>query len=217
MSISGFLVSYWVPRGLGIQLNTNGTNPGNSTRCGDGRAIIHAPTQISARISGLYQSILPDNQVATVAWDDGTQEIEYRDGQNPGECDTIISANLLSLADTLSVNWDMHDLSESGNDIGHGLAQDALGMEQCTSRVYTWFFKNRSDSTSNAVIGNSASNEWTGLLTAGSTFTLPPDSFVGIIGGQPAGMSVSSTNCNLKVLSSGGDLNYGLNWCGCSN
>ncbi len=223
--IGGFLAAYYVPRGLGLPLvRETGTNEGGiigtgRPRCDDNGVVIYAPTQVNVRISGLYQSVLPDAQVSTVEWDDGTMTKDYFTGAGPGLCDTILSANLLEMGDTEYVDWDLHDLSEDNNDIGHGEGQDQLGMNHCTSRIYSLFIKNRSDSEANMVVGASATNEWTSLFDTGATITLPPDSIFAVIGEHQAGMAVTSTNCNLRVEANGiagGSLLYGLNWCGSS-
>ena len=223
--IGGFIAVYYSPRGLGRPLQRNdGTNGSGiigtgSPRCGDNGVTIHAPTQVSIRISGLYQSILPDGQVASVTWDDGSMTKDYSDGSEVGLCDTILSANLLSLVDGGVINWDLHALSETDNDIGHGDAQDNLGMGQCTSRIYSLFIKNRADSEADMIIGGAATNEWTPLLDSGAKISMPPDSIFALIGENQSGILVSESNCNLKIEADGiggGDLLYGLNWNGCS-
>lgn len=187
-------------------------------RCNDNGVRIHAPSQVAMRISGLYTSTLPDGQVAQVQWDDGQKTIDYHDGSEPGFCDTILSANLLSIDDGEFVDWDLHDLSEANNDIGHGEGQDNLGMNQCNARVYSLFIKNREDSEAAMIVGNASTNEWTAFLTAGSTLTLPADSIFAIIGDQPAGLPVDGDdNCNLRITADGGELLYGVNLCACSN
>lgn len=188
-----------------------------ASRCGSNGAVVHAPTQVMARISGTYQSVLPDGQVASVNWDDGGFQIDYPSGSGPGLCDTILSANQLSLGAGLSVDWDLHGLSEPGNDIGHGLGQDALGLETCVARVYSLFIKNREDSTSTMTVGASPSNEWNALLTAGSKLTLPADSFFCLINDEPNGLDVSSSNRNLRIKSNGGTLKYGMSYAGTSS
>ena len=219
----GFLATYHAAFGLSgsIVLNegTNGVGiiGTGAARCSANGVVVHAPTQISMRISGIYQSILPDGQVASVNWDEGGFQIDWPAGSEPGLCDTILSANLLSLDDTESVDWDLHGMSETGNDIGHGLGQDALGLEVCLARVYTLFLKNRADSESTMIVGGSLTNEWDSLLTAGSTLTLPADSFFCLISEEPNGLDVASDNRNLKIESDGGTLLYGINHCGTSN
>lgn len=187
-------------------------------RCNDNGVRIHAPSQVAMRISGLYTSTLPDGQVAQVQWDDGLKTIDYHDGSEPGFCDTILSANLLSIADGNFVDWDLHDLSEANNNIGHNDSEDNLGMSQCTERIYSLFLKNREDSAATMIVGNASTNEWTAFLTAGSTLTLPVDSIFAIIGDQPAGLPVDGAdNCNLRIAADGGTLAYGLNYVGASS
>lgn len=219
----GFLATYHAAFGLSgsivIDEGTNGDGiiGTGASRCGSNGVVVHAPTQISMRISGSYQSILPDGQVASVNWDEGGFQIDYPSGSEPGLCDTILSANNLTIEDGDSVDWDLHGLSEPDNDIGHGLGQDALGLETCTSRIYALFLKNRADSESTMIVGDSSSNQWDSLLTAGSTLTLPADSFFCLISEEPNGLDVASDNCNLKIESDGGTLSLGLNYCACSN
>lgn len=220
--ISGFIQLVIMPFGLSnavdLNVGVDGSGLVASQRCGSSGVKVHAPSSVKMRISGLYTSTLPDGQVAQVAWDDGLKAIDYADGSEPGLCDTVISANLLSINDGEYVDWDLHDLSEANNDIGHGLGQDALGLETCTDRVYSLLIKNREDSEAAMTVGNSATNEWTGFLDAGSTLTLPADSIFALISDQPSGMPVDGDdNCNLKIAASGGTLNYGVNFCGCSN
>ena len=219
----GFLATYHAAFGLSgsivIDEGTNGLGiiGTGAARCGSNGVVVHAPTQISMRISGTYQSILPDGQVASVNWDDGGFQIDWPSGSEAGLCDTIISANSLSIDDGDSVDWDLHAMSEPDNDIGHGLGQDALGLEQCIARIYALFLKNRADSESTMIVGDSSTNEWDALLTSGSTLTLPADSFFCLISEEPNGLDVVSDNCNLKIESDGGDLNYSINLCATSN
>lgn len=189
----------------------------SGTRCVPNGVIVNAPTQINMRISGAYQSILPDGQVASTNYDDGGTQIDWESGSEAGFCDTILSANILSIDDGEFIDWDLHAMSEPGNDIGHGLGQDALGLETCTARIYALFLKNRADSESTMIVGDSSTNEWDALLTAGSTLTLPADSFFCLISEEPEGLDVASDNCNLKIESDGGDLKFGISYCGTSN
>lgn len=219
--IGGFLQILIAPWGLSPALPINegldGVGLVATPRCDSSGVLVHAPSQVSMRISGTYVSVLPDGQVAQVLWDDGLRTYNYQSGSQAGLCDTVLSANLLTLSDGATVEWDLHDLSEADNDIGHGDGQDNLGLEQCTSRVYALFVKNREDSESTMVVGNATTNEWTAVLDAGSTLTLPADSIFAITSELPTGMLVDGTaDCNLMIESSGGDLRYGLNWIGCS-
>ena len=126
-----------------------------SPRCSGDGVKVHAPSQAQIRISGTYASILPDAQVAQVRWDDGLVQIDYHDGSAPGFCDTIFSANALTLADEEYVDWNLYDLSSASNDVGHGDTQDALGLQPCTARIYTMFLKNKAESTGDLLVGSS--------------------------------------------------------------
>jgi len=219
----GFLTTFHAAFGLSGSIVVEGSTNGNgiigtgAARCGPNGVVVYAPTQISMRISGTYQSILPDGQVASVNWDEGGLQIDFPSGHEAGLCDTAVSANLLSTEDGEIVDWDLHAMSEPGNDIGHGLGQDALGLETCIARIYALFLKNRADSESTMIVGGSSSNEWDSLLTSGSTLALPPDSFFCHISEEPNGLDVSETNCNLSIESDGGTLLWGINYSGSSN
>lgn len=178
--------------------------------------IIHAPTAIESRLKGTYESTLPDGQKEIVAWDDGLKKTQYYDGTFPGRCDTVLSANLLLLTTGLHVDWDLHDLSEAGNDIGHLQGQDNLGMPQCSARIYSLLVRNTPGSVGSLVLGNASSDRWSGFFLAGATMTLPPSSVFAMICENTQGMPVGAGNSNLKVLASGGAATYGLNWNGCS-
>lgn len=218
----GVLQLIFAPFGLSNAVVINDGVDGNGLlavpRCNDNGVKIHAPSKVQMRISGLYTSTLPDGQVAQVEWDDGLKTIDYHDGSEPGFCDTILSANLLTIANGAFVDWDLHDLSEADNNIGHENAEDNLGMNQCTERVYSLFIKNREDSVATMIVGNAPTNEWTAFLTAGSTLTLPADSIFALISDTPSGFPVDGVdNCNLRIAASGGALSYGISWIACSN
>lgn len=181
--------------------------------------IVHAPTRCDMRIMGSYTSVLPDGQTAEAKWDDGQKKIDYQDGSIAGRCDTALSANKLQLANAASVNWDLYDLSEAGNDIGHGLAQDNLGLVQCNQRLYNLLLKNWGDaegSVGTLTVGAAASNEWSGFLEPSGTIKLLTDTEVALIAESPNGMEVSDTDAFLKVAASGGAVVYGLNYNSCS-
>ena len=172
------------------------------------------------RVQGRYQSVLPDGQVAFVDWDDGFQTIDWLDGSFAGYCDTILSANLLGITWNPSVpskvDWDLHDLSEPDNDVGHGDAEDNLGTGQCSVRVYNLLIKNHQASEGDMLIGNASSNKWTGFFNTGATLTLPPDTAFALIAESQSGMPITETNALLKIEAIGGTLSYGLNFNGCS-
>ena len=171
------------------------------------------------RIIGTYSSVLPDGQIAEAKWDDGQKKIDYQDGSVAGSCDTVLSANNLSLISGTSVNWDLYDLSESGNDIGHGIGQDNLGLTQCNARIYNLFLKNWGEAKASAgslVVGAAASGEWPGFLEAGSTVTLLTDTEMALICEGPSGMPVDSSEPNLKIAATGGAVVFGLNYISCS-
>ena len=171
------------------------------------------------RIMGTYSSVLPDGQVAEAKWDDGQKKIDYQDGSIAGRCDTALSANKQTLISGTSLNWDLYDLSETGNDIGHGIGQDNLGLNQCNARIYNLLVKNwgaTQASVGNLVIGAASSGEWDGFLEAGSTITLLTDTEMALVCERPTGMPVDVSTANLKFAASGGAVVYGLNYNSCS-
>ena len=213
---------HFLQTGLGTSADLNIEE--GSTRCSANGVIIHAPTQVNLRISGTYISVLPDAQVARVDWDSGLKQIDYADGAEAGFADTILSANTLAITTGNYVDWNLFDLSSANNEIGHGIDVDTglgkgnLGDLHCTSRVYSKFIKNKDTSAGDMVVGDAATKEWTPLLSAGSKFTLPPDSIFVMATDNLSGLAVAeSTSCNLRIAASGGDLDYALNWVGQSN
>lgn len=197
--------------------NDTGIIGTGSARCSENGVVIHAPTRLEVRITGTYQSILPDGQVAQVVWDDGFQTIDWPDGSYPGACDTILSANVLSMSEGEHIDWDLHDLSEVDNNVGHLDGEDNLGMNTCTRRVYNLLVKNTEDSEGDMIVGDSGGDEWTGFFASGAKIELPPDSVFALIGETPSGLSVAEDNALLKIEADGGALSYGLNWNGSSN
>lgn len=179
--------------------------------------MVHAPCVLDSRVRGVYESLLPDGQKEILAWDDGQKKTHYYDGTFPGKCDTILSANTLIVTAENSIDWDFHDLSEPGNNIGHGLGQDNLGLEQCNSRIYTVLLKNWATSQGNLVIGNSASSRWGGFLEGGSFLKLPPNSIFGLVCENPGeGIPVGPGNSNLRLNALGGSVTFGINYNACS-
>lgn len=191
---------------------------GGSTRCGPSGVEVHSPCKIAMRVSGVYKSILPDNQIATVTWSDDQAVLQFQDGSGPGLCDTAICANSLTMADTEYVDWDLEGLSEADNDIGHGDTQDALGLTICNDRIYALFLKNKDNSTGDMVVGNAATYEWTDVIKTGTTLTLPPKSVFALVCETQAGIPVTeASSCNLRIAASGGTVNYGLSFNGSSS
>lgn len=183
--------------------------------------IIHAPTTLDSRVRGTYESLLPDGQKEVLEWDDGQKKTQYYDGTFPGKCDTVVSANKLLMASGAHVDWDLHDMSEPGNDIGHGrlpgdLGQDNLGQPTCSARIYSLLLRNTPNSVGDLVVGGAASDRWSGFLVAGATLRLPPNSIFVLACEGNEGMAVGSGNSNLKMDAVGGDIEYGLNMNSCS-
>jgi hypothetical protein len=217
--IGGPLLLLIAPWGISRWRDAVNGNPiGTGTaRCGTNGSVIHSPCKIAMRVSGRYKSTLPDGQEATIEWDDGSETFQFPDGSAPGFCDTSLSANKLSISSGDHVDWDLHAIGNTDNDIGHGDGQDALGLVQCNQRLYALFLKNRSDSNATLVAGNASSNEWTALLEAGSTISLPPDSVFAVVSETEEGIPIEDGDSqNLKIAATGGTLSYGLNYASCS-
>lgn len=179
--------------------------------------IVHSPCTLDSRIKGTYQSTLPDGQKEILEWDDGQKKTQYYDGTVAGKCDTILSANNILVSSGSYIDWDFHDLSEADNDIGHGLAQDNLGLEQCNSRIYSILIKNLEISSGHLQIGNAAVDRWNGFLESGSILKLPPNSFfVLACENAPVGIAVGAGNSNLKLNAIDGDVRLAINYNACS-
>ena len=217
----GYLIAGIAPFGLSnyvpVVVSVDGVGAVANPRCSEDGVKVHAPSQAQIRISGTYASILPDAQVAQVRWDDGLVQIDYADGSSPGFCDTIFSANSLTLDDEEYVDWNLYDLSSASNDVGHGDTQDALGLQPCTARVYTMFLKNKAESTGDLLVGDADAPTWNSLLVGSSKLTLPPDSIFVISGDQPAGLAVDpADNSDLRLRAPDGAAQYSFHWTGAS-
>ena len=183
--------------------------------------IIHAPTTLDSRVRGSYESLLPDGQKEVLAWDDGQKKTQYYDGTFPGKCDTVVFANKLLMASGAHVDWDFYDMSEPGNDIGHGrlpgnLGQDNLGQPICLARLYSLLLTNLAASTGDLLIGNAAVDRWSGFLEAGATLRFPPNSIFVMACEGNEGMGIGAGNSNLKMQAVSGDVTHGINLNGCS-
>lgn len=213
----GSLLLLFAPGGVSFSTDSLPTPRRN---CAGAVVVVKAPTRLTMKVSGQYISVLPDGQQAIVKWSDGERDIDYPPGSYPGQCDTVLSANKQQLSSGASVDWDLHDLSESGNDIGHGPGEDNLGLEQCNTRLYSLLLRNwgaAEGSTGTLTVGGAALDEWTALLEAGAKFTLPPESLSAIVCESQNGFAVSEGNSLLKLESSGGPVVFGINYNSCSN
>lgn len=213
----GSLMLLFAPGGLSF---SDDRLPSPRRTCAGSLIVVKAATRLSMRVQGTYVSILPDLQQAKVEWDDGQKDIDYGPGSVPGQCDTILSANKQQIASGLSVNWDLHALGEAGNDIGHGLGQDNLGLEQCNARLYSLLLKNwgsAQGSTGTLTVGGASVDEWTTILNSGATVTLPPDSFSVLVGESQNGFASPEGNSLLKLAAGGGPVVFGINYAACSN
>lgn len=187
-------------------------------RCGF-KYIMHAPSSLTFALRGLYQSVPQDGQAAKINWTMPLVNLDFPDGTGPGRCDTILSSNALTLENAEEVKWDLYDMSEPGNDIGHGVESDNLGMPQCNARIYSLIVRNWSSlegSTGALELGNAGANEWNSVLGSGCIVSLPADSMFAIIGGPEDGLDVASDNCLLKAKASSGAVVWGLNYIACS-
>lgn len=209
--------------------NTNNPSPSTGSlggfigsgnpRTGSGGVVVHAPTLVTLMTRGEYASVLPDGQRAVVKWSDGEKKYDYPDGAGAGRCDSIVSTNKLIVGSGTVIDWDIHGMSEPGNNLGHGDAEDNLGIPQHVERLYTLLLKNWSNadgSFGTLRVGASTSNEWTTFLEAGSYLQLPPDSVAFLVGLAAPGLAVASDNRNLKLSATGGDVVAGLNYAGSS-
>lgn len=186
-------------------------------RTNSGGVIVHAPSSVTFVSRGSYVSVLPDGQKSVVDWSDGEKKYDYPDGTGAGLCDSVVSANKINLGEGEHIDWDLHDMSEPNNDLGHGDAEDNLGLPQYVSRVYALLVKNWTDqefSSGVLLVGASPTNEWGAFLDPDSFFKLPPDSVLSIVGKGPAGLPVASDDCNLRFEAQGGDVVFGLNYIG---
>lgn len=182
--------------------------------------VVHSTATITVRVQGSYSSVPADGQSVGISWNiaSGNKRIDYQDGVDPGLTDTALSANSLEIADTDSLDFDLYDLT--GVDIGHGEGLDQLGTPHQLSRIYAMSIRNgKTDegSVGDLVVGAATSNPWSSAISSAGEITLPPDSVFILFGESTNGMAVSSSNCNLKLAASGGDVVAGLNYCGCSN
>jgi len=186
-------------------------------RCNSLGPSVSAPARVNLRISGTYSNVLGDDQVVRVPWDAGSLLFDIESGAGDGLADTALSSNSQALADAASVNWDIYDLSESGNDIGNGVGSDMLGLGHCSARICALLIQNKSDSQGALVVGNAATNKWTGFISSTGTVTLPAGSLFMVGGPNADGMAVDgSTNFKLKLAASGGGVDYGIHWVGSS-
>jgi hypothetical protein len=69
---------------------------------------------------------------------------------------------------------------------------------------------NHHDSAGNLVVGGASSNAWSAPFADGSDkLSLPPDG-IALLTNRKSGWTVDASNCNLKLLASGGNVDYSI-------